>query len=124
MNLPAGKVISKEKSNEIRIGKTVIREYFKEVIPNIGLITTCIEGVLPAEPDYWIRNNEVDELYFVISGEGKLLFDDGSEYALEPNSAALIPKKSKFRVEGAKSLYIVVPTSPAWSEAQHELLKR
>lgn len=115
-------LVLKTEANEISAGKAIIRQYFPQVLPTLDLSTVVIKGTHP-EDGGWLRNNIVDEMYFVISGTGRLLLGDGTCLDLIPESAALIHKGTKFRVEDAKDLYIVVITSPAWNIEQYEHLQ-
>ena len=121
LNKAPKQLVLKTEANEIPAGNVTIRQYFPQILPTLDLSSALITGTHP-EKGGWLRNNGVDEMYFVISGTGRLLFGDGTCLELIPESAALIRKTTKFRVEEAKNLYMVVVTSPAWSPEQYEHL--
>jgi mannose-6-phosphate isomerase-like protein (cupin superfamily) len=60
-------------------------------------------------------------MFYVIKGNGKVIHE-GQTIKLEPECAAYIPRRVKFRVEEAAALNVVMPTGPAWSPEQAKWL--
>ncbi len=118
------RLVCKDEANIVSKPGVVILEYFKQIIPNLGLATATINGTYPPENEgIWSINEQVDEMYYVLRGEGTMIYEDGRAITLKQNSAAYIPRGLKFRVESARDLEVVVPTGPAWSEGQHKYIK-
>jgi mannose-6-phosphate isomerase-like protein (cupin superfamily) len=115
------RIVRKHEASEKNVGATVVRTYFLETVPNLGLATAAITGTYPPENEgTWAVNERVDEMYYVIEGSGKLIYQDRDTIQLEPESAVHIPRGLKYRLEEARGLRVVVPTGPAWSADQHK----
>lgn len=67
-------------------------------------------------------NEQVDEMYYVLQGEGTIVYEDGCTITLKKDSAAYIPRGLKFRVENARDLEVVIPTGPACFERHHKYI--
>ena len=115
------RIVRKHEASEKGVGDTVVREYFVQIVPNLGLATATVNGTYPPENEgNWAINERVDEMYYVLGGAGKIIYQDGDTIQLEPESAAYIPRGLKYRVEEARDLRVVIPTGPAWSADQHK----
>jgi len=102
-------------------GDTVVRTYFLDTVPNLGLATATINGTYPPKnKGTWVINERVDEMYYVLEGTGTIIYQGGDTIQLELESAVCIPRGLKYRVEEARGLRVVVPTGPAWSADQHK----
>lgn len=67
-------------------------------------------------------NKVCQEIYYVISGSGKI-FIEGKEFKLNKGDAFLIKPKKKYHVSG-KNLFLVCSTSPAWYPKQQKLIEK
>lgn len=115
------RLVKKDEANEKSFDGTVVKEYFLQTVPNLGLATATINGTYPPEKQgAWSVNEKIDEMYYVLEGTAKIIFQDGDILELEPESAAHIPLGLKYRVEEARGLRVVVSTGPAWSADQHK----
>ena len=115
------RIVFKGEAEEKEVGGSVVREYFVEQVPNLGLATALIRGTYPPEGEgTWAINEGVDEMYYVIDGTAKIVCKDGITINVEPQSAVHIPRSLKYRLEDAKDLRIVIATGPAWSADQHK----
>jgi mannose-6-phosphate isomerase-like protein (cupin superfamily) len=115
------RIVRKHEASEKNVGGTVVRTYFLQTVPNLGLATATINGTYPPENEgTWAVNEGVDEMYYVLEGTGKIIYEDGDSIRLEPESAVHNPRGLKYRVEEARGLRVVVPTGPAWSADQHK----
>ena len=112
--------ITRGQAREVGPADHLVHEYYEQQVPEIGLATAVIEGDHPDDGGArWVRNDEVEEMLYVIRGRGQVRFADGEVVTLEPQVAVWIPRRTKFRYEGALGLEIVVATSPAWRPEQH-----
>ncbi len=118
------RLVSIQETNEISVGDTVIREYFSQSVPNLGLAVATINGTYPAaKVGNWALNVRIDEMFYVLDGTAKIIYQDGETIELKPESAAHIPLGIKYRVEEARGLRVVVSTGPAWSSDQHKFVR-
>ena len=65
-----------------------------------------------------VTNEEVKEIVFVTSGEGKIIVED-KEYDLKKGDSILLLPKQKYFFEG-NNLQIIAACSPAWWPEQHK----
>lgn len=115
------RLIRKKEAQEVAVDDTVVQEYFSQTVPNLGLSTATMNGTYPPEhKGVWALNEHVDEMFYVLAGTAKIIFQDGETIELEPESAAHMPLGLKYRVEDAQGLRVVVATGPAWSPGQHK----
>jgi mannose-6-phosphate isomerase-like protein (cupin superfamily) len=115
------RIVLKGEASEKKVGGSVVREYFMQQVPNLGLATALIEGVYPPEGEgTWSINERVDEMHYVVDGTARIVYKDGLTFKIEPQSAVYIPRSVKYRLEDAKDLRIVIATGPAWSADQHK----
>ena len=115
------RIVRKHEASEKNVGDTAVRTYFLDEVPNLGLATATINGNYPPrEEATWALNERVDEMFYVLEGTGKLVYQDGDTIELEAESAAYMPRGLKYRVEEARGLRVVVPTGPAWSADQRK----
>ncbi len=63
-------------------------------------------------------NHKCSEMGYVLKGSGKLVIDT-QEVALSAGDVVYIPPGEKFYWEG--NMTIVLPATPAWDPAQHEI---
>ena len=115
-----GIVRSSSQVESKNIEGTIITEYFTDECPNLGLAVAQIDGEYPK--DKWACNQGVDEMYYVMQGNGNIIFEGQGTWELVPGTAVLIPKGTRFYVKG--SVKLVVPTSPAWTREQHKWYPR
>jgi|GEM_PF-3483576 len=113
-------VIHKAEAEKKTINQTTVEEYFTTQAPQLGLAVAEIDGFYPAA-DKWARNKSVEEMYFVVSGKGKVTLEGKGTFEIGTNDGVWMPKGVKYRVEGHK-LRIVIPTGPTWTKEQHEWL--
>lgn len=115
------KIVHKHEASQKNVGSTIVRTYFLDTVPNLGLATATINGTYPPENSgTWALNERVDEMYYVLEGTAKIIYQDGDTIQVEPESAVYMPRGLKYRVEEARGLRVVVPTGPAWSADQHK----
>ena len=106
------------------VGITIVKEYFSQVTPNLGLATATINGKYPPDKaSVWAINEQVDEIYYVLEGTAKIIYQDGDEFEMKPGYAAYIPCGLKYRVEKANGLRVAISTGPAWLPDQHKWSK-
>jgi len=115
------RMVRRREASEKTVGDTVVRTYFLKEVSKLGLASATMKRVYPPEPmGTWVVNERVEEMWYVIEGTGKIIYQDGHTFQLEPESAVYIPRGLKYRVEDARGLRLVVATGPAWSVDQHE----
>ena len=116
-----GMIVKKEAAKmKVNTPGTRVWEYFTNELTSLGLAVAEIDGFYPSK-EKWATNTDVDEMYYVMGGSGRITFEGKEPAKIEPGDAVLIPKSVKFRVEG-NALKIVVPTSPAWYAEQHKYI--
>ena len=82
--------------------KSALNYITKEITPNFSVSTT--EGI---NCDL-IEAAEYDRVYFVLSGELKLIFDRSKEeILLHPNDTVFINKDTKYRMIGTFSAVVI-----------------
>ncbi len=115
------RLVKEDEANVIdKLKNVTIKEYFPQITPNLGLATSIMKGNYPPEDEgIWTVNEKVDEMFYVLDGSAKIVYQDGEEINLVPKSAAYLPCGLKYRVE-TQDLHVVVPTGPAWSPEQHK----
>lgn len=114
------RLVRREEAHEVPIDTTVVREYFAQVVSDLGLATATMNGTYPPEgKGTWAVNQRVEEIYYVLEGTAVVIYQDGERVHLEPGCAVYLPRGVKYRVEEARKLNVVVSTSPAWSPEQH-----
>ena len=117
------RIVRKHEASQVAISGTVVREYFSQTVPNLGLATATIEGTYPPKnKGTWAINERVDEMFYVLEGTGKIVYQDDVTIELEPESTVHFPCGMKYRVDEARNLRVVVATGPAWSLDQHKWL--
>jgi mannose-6-phosphate isomerase-like protein (cupin superfamily) len=113
------RVVRSQETTEVRLPDTTIREYFS--VSTLGLAVATIDNTYPpAEKGKWATNDLVVELLYVIDGEARIVFHDGEAADLHSGDAVHLPRGVAYRIENAKRLRVVVPTSPAWTSEQHK----
>ena len=91
------RLIRKNEVQEIAVDGTLVQEYFSQIIPNLGLSTATMNGTYPPKhKGAWAHNEGVDEMFYVLAGTGKIIFQDGETIELEPESAAYMPLGLKY----------------------------
>ena len=65
-------------------------------------------------------NHKCSEMGYILKGSGKLVTAN-QEVILSAGDVVYIPPGEKFYWEGTMTL--ILPTAPAWSPEQHEILK-
>lgn len=85
--------------------------------PDIDIAIATVNGRYPQEG--FVVNEEVKELLYVISGQGKLVTKNGSA-ELSQGDQVLIEKNELFRYEDAKGLVVIAACTPAWKPEQHK----
>ena len=80
----------------------------------------CLSRITGRFPDRGvIVNKECDEIYYVISGNGKVFIED-EQFELKEEVVLWIKAGKKYYVEG-NELVMVVATSPEWYDEQTEI---
>ena len=112
-------LIKKEQRVEKQIAKnSFVWEYLFHN-KNLGIALAKINGRFP---DSGKTTNKVcQEVYYVISGAGKIFIED-KEFELNEGDAFLIDSGKKYYVIG-KDLVIVCATSPEWFPEQQQIVK-
>ena len=116
------KVVKSADVFEVAIGGSQIALYFSGVRPEIGLVRATFNGSYPELPAWWVVNEEVAEIYYVIAGRGRIRYSDGHQASLGVATGVLIPPGEQWRVEEALHLTLVAATGPAWCADQHHHL--
>lgn len=97
---------------------TVVREYFTIETPRLGLAVAEINGFYPPEGK-WAVNSGVEEMYFVVAGEGVISYESIGVMRLKEKDGVHIPHGQKYSIEG-RNLKLVIATAPSWYPEQHE----
>jgi mannose-6-phosphate isomerase-like protein (cupin superfamily) len=117
--LSTKRVIRSQEATAVKLPDTTIKEYFS--VQSLGLAVATIDNTYPpAEKGKWATNDEVVEMLYVIDGEARIVFQDGEAADLESSDAVHLPRGVKYRIENARRLRVVIPTSPAWTPEQHK----
>ncbi len=66
-------------------------------------------------------NHECSEMGYIVKGSGKLTTDT-QEVVLSAGDVVYIPRNEKYYWEG--NMTVVLPATPAWCPAQHEVCKQ
>jgi mannose-6-phosphate isomerase-like protein (cupin superfamily) len=116
--------VRKHEATDVNVGDNVIKKYFSEIVPDLGLATALINDFYPpSREEKWAINERVGEMYYVLEGTGKIIFQDGQTIDLDPECAVYITRGVKYRVEKARGLKIVVPTGHSWSNDHQKWIK-
>ncbi len=112
-------LIKKKQRKEKQIAKnSFVWEYLLHN-KNLGIALAKINGRFP---DSGRTVNKVcQEIYYVISGSGKIFIED-EEFELNEGDVFLIDSGKKYYVAG-KNLVLLCPTSPEWYSEQQEIIK-
>ena len=68
---------------------------------------------------HWLKNT--DELYYILSGNGKMEIGEDFERAVKPGDAIFIPKMKKQRITntGTEDLIFLCICTPRWEEENY-----
>ncbi|OGH59768.1 MAG: hypothetical protein A2725_01975 [Candidatus Magasanikbacteria bacterium RIFCSPHIGHO2_01_FULL_33_34] len=85
---------------------------------NFSFATSFINGRYPQEQK--ASNTKCEEVYYVISGSGKVHSDKG-DFVINPGDLYFFEKGEIYWVEG-KQLLLSIVNAPAWTPEQHKII--
>lgn len=112
-------LIKKSKTAKKQADKTTTVWEYDFASKNLGFATAKINGRHPGKGR--IINTKCDIIYYVISGSGMVNVKK-KNYHLTKGDSLYIKKGSPYYIKG-KNLFIVLPTSPAWTVKQFREIK-
>lgn len=113
-------LVKKEQRKEKRIAKdSVVWEYGTDN-KDLGFALARIKGRFPDSGK--AMNRICQEIYYVISGNGKLFIND-KEVELKEGDVFFIEAGKEYYVVG-EDLVLAVPTSPSWYPEQQRLIEK
>jgi|GEM_PF-1747404 len=90
---------------------------------SLDIALAAIEDRHPAEAGKWALNKEVDMKYLIVSGRAKITLKDVNQIIINKGHSVLIEKGVPYKVKAVKGpLEVAMPSSPAWSPEQYELI--
>lgn len=110
-------IVKRDQSVKYQNGPACVAYEYPTGTDNINIALIKITGRYPDKGLVW--NEEVTELIYVVSGQGKFVLE-GREYKLEEGDTVSIPPKQKYFFDG--TLELVISCSPAWHPEQYRHL--
>ncbi len=112
-------LVKKENRKKVQITRNSFVWEYELDSKDLGFALAEINGRFPDSGK--AMNKVCQEIYYVISGSGKLFIDD-EEVELKEGDVFFIKSGKKYYVVG-ENLMLAVPTVPAWYPEQQELSK-
>lgn len=109
------KKITRGEAEKFQNGETCLVSEYALGEEQIDASLSKITGRYPDEG--WVMNRISKEVVFVVSGQGRLVHEEGEEI-LGQGDVLLIDAGEKFYWEGKMELFIAC--APAWKYAQYE----
>lgn len=112
-------LVKGEEAKEMKNSESCIMREYALPDKSMGFATAMIDGRFPEKGK--VINKECDEIYFVLSGSGRVHNEKG-DFAVKQKDLFFLDKGAWYWVEGEK-LRLAVVTTPPWFFEQHEQLE-